>query len=421
MLILQHKTKIKDKQKMDKGKWNIVLGSWYMLLVALMSVNCSSCKSDASDEMFANLGKEEKVDISDIIDIYKKCAEGHSDSFDYQDVLFKGCEELHEDDMYVFQADADYLLKLPEFDSADNEEIKKFVDWYNCGIILNNMNSDLELGWREICSSADVEDAIRKYDTKQFYSDGMRSMMTGMQRKIMDKANEGEDSILSESITEYMFEVMADAEEYVPFDYVTDSAAVAMLIEQADSVKKCYCREKIDSLWNKGAKEDECVSIFLNAIQEAASFDEQCALLCGWANNENSDYEQDAWIPAVAYRLMCADKYSPFLEMVWGIWRCTYQKAYGGMSRDSSIPNEAYNLMRRRVFTTALRYAAKNPADQYARFMMLDIVSDPNLNRFGEFMFGNQTPIEEMKYMYERLRYLFKSGNNGSESEDLDE
>ena len=48
---------------------------------------------------------------------------------------------------------------------------------------------------------------------------------------------------------------------------------------------------------------------------------------------------EDEWIVAVAEKLMDSGKYNPCLNNIWIIWRCLYQYCYGGISRDSSIPN----------------------------------------------------------------------------------
>lgn len=76
--------------------------------------------------------------------------------------------------------------------------------------------------------------------------------------------------------------------------------------------------------------------------------------------------DAESWIVAVAAKLMDSGKYDFKLYNVWIIWRCLFQDLCCGLSRDSSIPNEEYNKMRKKCYITAVERIESHPGDVFA-------------------------------------------------------
>ena len=89
----------------------------------------------------------------------------------------------------------------------------------------------------------------------------------------------------------------------------------------------------------------------------------------------------------------------PSIFEQWIIWRCLFQICYGGMSRDSNIPNSIYNEMRKKCYLTCLKRIEKHPDDVFAMNCAASIGGRVNINRFGQNMFGNEAAVEMYTYL----------------------
>ena len=94
--------------------------------------------------------------------------------------------------------------------------------------------------------------------------------------------------------------------------------------------------------------------------------------------------------------------YSIYLPEAWRFWRCLMFEAYCGLSTFSYIPNGPFNKMRATCAATILRHIAKHPDDDLAikQFMLLGSYHD--YIRFGPFLYGNQSLLDEMNLYKER-------------------
>lgn len=134
-------------------------------------------------------------------------------------------------------------------------------------------------------------------------------------------------------------------------------------------------------------------------------------MFLNWADSPEAELE-DEWIVAVAENLMNSGKYNPCLNNIWVIWRCLYQYCYGGISRDSSIPNSIYNDMRKKCYLTCLKRIKKYPNDVFAMNCAAAVGGRVNINRFGQSMFGNEAVIE---------KHTILSGRDNKEDEESEE
>lgn len=88
------------------------------------------------------------------------------------------------------------------------------------------------------------------------------------------------------------------------------------------------------------------------------------------------------------------NKYSIYLFEAWLKWRLVNQQHIYGMSKTSEIPNNMYDIMRKKVALTILDYIIKNEKDEMAINQFLLIATHPIVMRFGDFPYGNQNTIE---------------------------
>ena len=67
-----------------------------------------------------------------------------------------------------------------------------------------------------------------------------------------------------------------------------------------------------------------------------------------------------------------------------------------GMSRDSHIPNRKYNEMRRACAMTTLEHIRNHPDDIAAINNFVVMAYTVNIHRFGSFILGNDSMIEQV-------------------------
>jgi len=87
-------------------------------------------------------------------------------------------------------------------------------------------------------------------------------------------------------------------------------------------------------------------------------------------------------------------EYSLYLFEAWVKWRAANQYYNHGLSKSSDIPNDEYDSMRERTFTTVLKYVAAHPADEMAINECNLLATHDIVHRFGEYQYGNQNTIE---------------------------
>lgn len=92
--------------------------------------------------------------------------------------------------------------------------------------------------------------------------------------------------------------------------------------------------------------------------------------------------------------IFASGNYSPLMPVLWRAYRVIYCELYCGMSTYSQIPNVRFNYYRRLVAYTMLRHVEKHPYDTAARVAFFFLSYRNNINRFGEFMLGNQSSAE---------------------------
>ena len=125
------------------------------------------------------------------------------------------------------------------------------------------------------------------------------------------------------------------------------------------------------------------VPLQLRYIQEE-DFDSRCILAI-----ELSCYD---FPDAVDYlgELIEDGRYSKYLFEVWLSWRLRAQSAAFGISTWSEIPDNLYDNARLLVAKAYLKHIAKEPSDNLAKLLLLNLMYTENLHRRGGY-YGNES------------------------------
>lgn len=86
--------------------------------------------------------------------------------------------------------------------------------------------------------------------------------------------------------------------------------------------------------------------------------------------------------------------YSPMLPLVWRAYRVLFCSIYSCPSTYCDIPNVRFNYYRRLIGYTYLRHLELYPDDTDAKVQFYFLAYRENINRFGEYIMGNQSSAE---------------------------
>ena len=373
---------------------------WFGIIAMTLLMTMTGCKNEMETpyrECFAN---EDAICLKEMVDIYDKYTSAQKDStgFDFFAALFGEYANIPE---YEIVSDTAFALQLPEYAASKHPFLSKAEVFYNSCLLAFNVWSNHELWLRgrdafELADEEDVvdginaisEDCIRNKELRiaaKAYKDSIVMMMK------RPAAEWGEDEHSTNLLIAFGNKI-----EAMSYKYFTDKdkfidSLNAMTKELTDATKPT-----LELYRQAGA--DKRVGMMLHSLNDCSTFDEQCSLFLNWANCPEAKLE-DEWIMAVAERLMISGKYNPCLNHIWIIWRCLFQYCFGGISRDSSIPNSIYNGMRKKCYVTCLKRIEKHPNDVFAMNCAAAIGSRMNINRYGQYMFGNETVIEAHTYL----------------------
>ena len=392
---LETMEEVKNKQEMKKI--TSIKKAFILLAVLLLLVMTGCKKSEMGDKYRGCFENEKAVNLSDLIRIHNKYQEITKDSSDCSLFsAFYGQEMAREIERYDIVDNTSFAIKLPQYDDSEHPFLANAEVFYNSCLLAFNVWSNHEL-WLRGCDGfelAETKDVIYgiKYinagcirdkelrDAASIYKDSIILMMG----RPTDEWGEEESSMdlmiaFGNKIEAKAYRYFSDEEKFV-------DSLTAMTNELLDSTKPVL--EKY-----KKTEGDKRLKMMLHTLNYCATFDGQCSLLLNWANCPESEGE-DEWILAVADRLMRSGKYNPCLNNIWITWRCLFQYSYCGISRDSCIPNNIYNDMRKRCYLACLKRIEKHPDDIFAMNCAAAIGGRVNLNRFGENLFGNEAVVE---------------------------
>ena len=101
-----------------------------------------------------------------------------------------------------------------------------------------------------------------------------------------------------------------------------------------------------------------------------------------------------------AEQAFTSGNYSPMLPLVWRAYRVLYCRRYSCPSTYCDIPNVRFNYYRRLIAYTYLRHLERYPDDKAAKVQFYFLAYRENINRFGEYMMGNQSATEYIRIFW---------------------
>lgn len=380
---------------MNRMKWLGVLALSLLMIMA-------GCKKEMGNQYRGCFENEGTVSLKDVIDVYDECKNTEEDSTIFDPfVALYGTEWADKLQTYEIENDTAFALQLPQYAASNQPFLSEAEVFYNSCLLAFNVWSNHEL-WLRGCDGCvlagkqDVIDGIKAISEEcirdkelrnaaKIYKDSIVIMM----RHDADEWGDDENSAdllraFGNKIEAWCYRYFTDEDELV-------DSLNAMTKELADATKHTL------ELY-KQVEADNRVKMMLHSLNDCHTFDEQCSLFLNWADSPEAELE-DEWIVAVADRLMNSGKYNPCLNDIWAIWRCLFQYCYGGISRDSSIPNHIYNEMRKKCYLTCLKRIEEHPDDVVAMNCAATIAGRVNINRYGRYMFGNEAVMEKHTYL----------------------
>lgn len=348
------------------------------------------------------------IDISDIIEAYRNngCSSEVS-----SDVLFQFLFPYEDKDTsntinIEIYDDESFTLDLPDYRNSEHPFLSQAVDIFNCCLIANGVWSNFEVWYRFVdLDGQSVIESTRRINLDVINDKELLKAATVYRDGIADLLARADETTAEDTpfvLKDAFFNVIND-KWYKYYD--EPDSLMMVLTHQRDSIYSA-----VDDSYQQYLQADANtrLGLMLNSLNKCRSFDEQCALFCSWANSEESSSE-DLWIIAVGTRLMESGQYYPFLYEVWLIWRPLCQQMYFGMSMDSTIPNKFYNKYRALCFISCLKHIANHPDDLPAINCASDLAGRSNINRYGQFHYGNQAAMEALEFLPNRYKGVFDS------------
>lgn len=369
--------------------------SFFSILCLLIVTACNEKPTVGGmySKYFAN---EEPVDLSDLLEVRWKSEEAEADSTVHFDVLSALLGKKASSYIYYYIAkDTSSAIQLPEFSKSKDPFLSRAEVFYNSCQFAFNIWSDYEIWLTEFSNDelehkSEVINGISGISENSIRNSKIRPAATKYKERILDIIKSSDDAY------EQANKAMADFTEVVEgeaYKFYTNEEQFVDSLDSMTNELKGITRSAYDEYVMTDSVRR--VNYILHRFNHCKTFDEQCSLLLNWADSPLSK-EEDEWITAVAYRLIDSGKYNPCLNTLWIIWRCLFQPLYCGMSHSSPIPNDFYNSIRKKCFMTCINRLKEHPDDVFAINCASSIAGRVNLNRIGDFVFGNQAAAEEI-------------------------
>lgn len=362
------------------------------LCCILCLINCGKGKQTSQADLF---DYSEPADLSDILQTYDWYQ--HDTGEDKDSILkSKIGIELPGDECFLI-GDTAFVLRVPEYADSQQPFLAYAEDFYNSLVLSWNVWSNFEVWYRGHTSDLLVSDEKVRKSIEKMSADIIND------REVRNAAQNLKDSlflIMKKDVDEWDKEFTpmdwlvsyGDVVEGKAYRYYDDEESFVAFLDSVNHIAEGMTKDRFQRYLD--ANEDVRVGVMLNELATCRNFDEQCSLWRNWANCEKSIID-DEWIVAVGCKLMESGNYSPILNRIWITWRAICQSHYFGISRDSFIPNRYYNEYRKMCFLSCLKRIANHPDDIFAMNCAAAIGGRTNLNRFGQYFFGNDAVAEE--------------------------
>lgn len=376
-------------------------GFW-IIAAAIILVGCKGGTKQSGDveqksdcvtpQLHGVFSQEKLVNLSDVIAAYEKHAANEEE--DWMDP-----EGWSEGMGYELFEDTSFVVNVPQYQNSKQPFLQSAEDFYNCCALAHNLRSNVEMVYRELAEEEDVVKSIRKIGVEFLHNKELRERAQVLEDSLIIVLQKPEDEYGEEDY--YMNPIVRfsqDVEKYI-VQFYTDQDAFADSLKSMGDLMLKMTKKQFQTY--QSSDENQRVKMMLEQLNNCENFDQQCSLFLNWVNCQESIGE-DEWIVMVAHRLMQSGKYNPMLFNIWLDWRCLIQGMLGA-SRDSEIPNQMYNQMRKRCYQTCLKRIEAYSNDGLAMNCAAVLAGRVNILRIGRFMYGNDGIIEEHEFMPNRF------------------
>lgn len=378
----------------------------YSFFAILCLLIVSACNEKPTVGMYSKyFANEDPVDLSDLLEIKWKSEKAEADTTKHYDLLSALLGKNAASYAYYYIAtDTSSAIQLPEFANSKDPFLSRAEAFYNSCQFAFNIWRDYEIWLTEYSKDElehepEVTKGINGISENCIRNTKIRPAAKKYKERILDIIKSPNNA---DEAYEQANKAMADFTDVVEDEAYKFYANEEQFVDSLDSMTN-ELKGMTLSAYDEYVMTDSVrrVNYILHRLNHCKTFDEQCSLLLNWADSPLSK-EEDEWITAVAYRLINSGKYNPCLNTLWIMWRSLFQPLYCGMSHSSPIPNDFYNSMRKKCFMTCINRLKEHPDDVFAINCASSIAGRVNLNRFGDFVFGNQAAAEEIHILPNR-------------------
>lgn len=382
-------------EQMTKKKNSIVQSLSFLLLVVLLTTNIS-CSNTVGES------KEKAVNIESLIKEYDTYTNQNRASDD--DIFQKEWGCIVTDTIASPHGNPQGLCCLCNWWIEDSTlpiatNGRKLEQLYNTYAYSNSIWADYEIWARSsitgnvgLVSNDSIISAIRNVNYNAVkdprYSKQALRFKNQMVSLLRDKTSWSEKH--SPGYAAYQYDSLVTNRIALE---IVDTTMIDKYFNSIDSLLlRCLSVQEEISKYEEGKR----FKAILDKIQQARSFDEQCAiaLVC---SSRSSTYN-GLWSLRLLKQILESGHYSILLERMWIVWRAFAQQDMCGMSRDSYIPNYNYDKLRKRIFKTIVKHLSNSNDDKMAIIQTVFLASHPCLIRNGSFIAGNDAPMEIMNY-----------------------
>lgn len=392
----------------EKTNRKVFLNIWAVACL-FATVGCADKMGDKYADAFEN---RPAIDLSDLLSIYAQEQQATANEEEYNLHQALQGKDLERTEELLLPGDTAFALQLPQYAGSEQPFLAGAETFYNACLFAFNLWSNQEVWLRgcqgmPLAGEQEIQDSIRAVSPGCIREASVRQAAQTFRDSLLLVMRNSPDGWEESERLGRLIGTLSAAIEAKAYPYFSSQEAFVdslngMTLEMSQATQPAFDR------FCK-AKEEVRLGVMLESLNRCRTFDEQCSLLLNWADSKEGE-PHDAWIVAVARRLMDSGRYSPALGNVWGVWRCLFQEAYAGLSRDSNIPNSLYNEVRRKCYLTCLKRIEAHPADVFAMNCAAVIGGRANLNRYGQNLFGNETMIEKYHYLPHRYEDVGTAG-----------
>lgn len=283
-------------------------------------------------------------------------------------------------------------LEQPIFWEEDGDTtLRKMADWYNACMLVNAITTDVDT-WQRYSDEEDPEKAMLDSWRKIAFA-GISDTLAkrrlkegiGVSTENTGKEEAKDISDVADRLTTWMDDIDEDG-----FDSCIERHINPKLYYESVMTIPYDSLVGHDAKPSKGMKE----MLYSNYLVQE-DFNTRMAMLFMLMYAYYYDCSDTSeTLLRHAEEAFASGNYSPMLPLVWRAYRVVYCMNYSCPSTYCDIPNVRFNYYRRLIGYTYLRHLEKHPDDKNAKLQFYFLAYRENINRFGEYMMGNQSAAE---------------------------